>query len=1193
MRLKSIELVGFKSFVDRTVISFEGGITGIVGPNGCGKSNCVDAIRWVMGEQSAKHLRGDEMSDVIFNGSEARPATGMASIFLTFDNSDGRAPVEYASYSEIAVGRRLYRSGESEYYINKVPCRLKDIIELFLGTGIGTKAYSIVEQGQIGRIVSARPDERKMLLEEAAGISKFKLRKEAALRKIEATKQNLARLADIIAELERQKNSLYRQAKKAERYKEFADELSSLELSLAAHNYRKYTEELENIRTKLSQAVEEEASKAATVSTEESAIDSSKIELAEVERELNTLQEKTYELQNTLRLTEAQEKFTTEQLEQKRASCEAGAKKIEELKNKHSSVNEELAQANALKVQADIELASSEEDVGNIQAKCSELQQKYNDENNALEALRHSVMESVKEASEQKARAEQIERSEIELAGKIAKNQTEIDAVDKKITDVEASQLLEKHGLSEMAGTKQALKVELNSLAGDTDNLRSSLLHNEAELKEFNNRLANKRSRLSSLTELQLSFEGYESGVQAVLKKRAENRESCGILGTVSEIVETEPQYETAVGAVLGEKIQYVVVKSHEEGVGAIEYLKTEATGRSTFVPLGLRESSAESVMPTSEGVIGPLLNYVRMPDDYKKIGQYLFGDCVLVEDLKKALNIWSENGQRKTLVTMDGEVVDPHGVVSGGKGGSSSTRFLLQKREIAELTQEVERLSNEGAMREKTVSELRNRVQVNEAMINRLKNSLHSHEVEVVHKERDVLSLESELENWKKTRDRLTVEVAAFTEERDMGLKEKNELIKNISAVELRKKEAEDKISAILRELEEIKKGLLSASEELTAKKVGLASRQEQSLSLEKESRRLVELLAEIDSSISAEIAAITQNHIEISADEEALSKARESISNLIKEIDVATTAQKELKTRFDALNETLKAKEQNIREIRKLHEDAKTKLYELKLEETKASEKIYYLTREIQEKYHIEISARHSDHQLEIKKDEEEATAIERTTSRVQELKERIEKIGAVNTDAIKEYESVTSRFDFLSKQCEDLNVSLETLNKAILRINRTSKERLLETFNAVNDRFKALFPKLFRGGKAELLLLDHENVLESGIEIIAQPPGKKLQNVGLLSGGEKALTAVALIFSIFLIKPSPFCLLDEVDAPLDDANIDRFNELVREMSKISQFILITHNRRTMELADTLYGVTMEEAGISKIVSVKLETV
>ncbi|MBI2092853.1 MAG: chromosome segregation protein SMC [Deltaproteobacteria bacterium] len=1190
MRLKSLELIGFKSFVDRTVISFDAGATAIVGPNGSGKSNVCDSIRWVMGEQSAKHLRGSEMSDVIFNGSDARPATGMASVFLTFDNSDGRAPAEYASYSEITIGRRLYRSGESEYYINKVPCRLKDIIEFFLGTGVGTKAYSIVEQGQVERIVSAKPEERRQLLEEAAGISKFKMHRDSALRKIEATKQNLARLADIIAELEHQKNSLSRQARKAERYKEFADELKGLELSLSSHQYRKLSEDLVLLRDKLAKLTEEEASKGASIANEETLIDSTRIELTETERKLNSLQEKVYEHQNRMKLNEADIGFKTDQLASITARCEESAKAITELKAKALEMEAELKELNESKVNTDIELATFEEAVSAIQQKATELQNNYNNENAEIENLRRKVMEAIKIISESKARADHLERAEIDLAGKIARNQSEIDAIDKKIAEINSEALSARTDLDGMKGTKENLTVEMSSLTSDTDKIKAELLHNEAETSSLSQMLSVKKSRLASLAELRANFEGYNDGVRAVLKRRVESSEQNGILGTISEMIETEPHYETAVSAALGEKLQYVVVKSHQEGVEAIDYLKTQAVGRSTFIPLEVKLSE-ETPAPTAEGVLGPISNYVKFSADYQHVGKYLLNDMILVEDLHKALNIWQMNGHNKTLVTLDGEVINPHGVVTGGSASDGSKQFLERKREMAELATEVARLSQEVGTRNALLTDLRNRVQVNEARINQLKTTEHSQEVEFVHKERDILGLSQDLDKWQKDRDRLTIDTATISADRESGIKERSTLTEKVKESSLRQQTAETEISRLMAEAEKFKTEISAVSEELTAKKVQLASSMEQSMGLEREIKRLSDSIAEVNSSIASKMAEITDGNNDIEQTKIAISTAKEEAGQLVQEISSLASEQTKLKQDYDSSLEGLKTRELSFRESRKAFEELKSAIYELKLRETKQSEKVFYLEREIQERYHIDLASRHEDYKIDFGA-EDEKQKLEKITAFVAELKEKVEKIGAVNADAIGEYESIRQRYEFLTKQVHDLQISLETLNKAIIRINRTSKERFAETFNAVNERFKTLFPRLFHGGgRAELILVDQENVLESGIEIIAQPPGKKLQSVGLLSGGEKALVAITFIFSIFLIKPSPFCLLDEVDAPLDDANIDRFNQLVKEMAKLSQFIMITHNRRSMELADTLYGVTMEEAGISKIVSVKLE--
>ncbi|PIR16334.1 MAG: chromosome segregation protein SMC [Deltaproteobacteria bacterium CG11_big_fil_rev_8_21_14_0_20_49_13] len=1201
MRLKSLELIGFKSFVDRTVITFDAGITSVVGPNGSGKSNVVDSIRWVMGEQSAKHLRGHDMSDVIFNGSEARPATGMASVFLTFDNADGRAPAEYASYSEITIGRRLYRSGESEYYINKVPCRHKDIIEFFLGTGVGTKAYSIVEQGQVERIVSAKPEERRSLLEEAAGISKFKMHRDSALRKIEATKLNLARLADIISELESQKNSLSRQAKKAERYKIFADELKKLELSLASYQYKTWSEELSVLRTKLSSLSEDEASRGASVSNEETSIDSMRLELTETERRLNSLQERIYELQNRMRLNEAEVKFKTESLSQLRTRCEDDSQEITELKGKLETFTSELSGVNGSKVNADIKLASFEETVASIQERAAALTSEVDATNSSIESFRQEVVLSIRAISESKARLEQIDKQDADIAGAIARNQTEIDTIDKKVSELEGGMVLAEGALTDMKGTKEGISQEMSALENNNQKIKNEVLHNEASLNDIKQMFSSKSSRLVSLEELSKNFEGYEDGVRAVLKRKNEavEGEFSGVFGTISEVIETEPAYEAAVSAALGGKLQYVVVKSYQEGVAAIDYLKTASAGRSTFVPLEVRESVDASPMPTGEGVMGPLLDHVKFTDDYQKIGKYLFNDIVLVSDLDKALGVWQGNGHSKTLVTLDGEMVDPYGVVSGGSGSDSSRQFLAQKREIGELKGETARLGEEIDSKNELVSDLRRQVQVNEARLSQLKSAIHQYDVDFVHKERDVQGIMQQISNWRKDRDRLTVETAALAEKKELAAHERTTLTSKVAEAEEKQRILESDITRLTAEVEEKRNSLGLVSDELTAKKVQLAASQEQSLSLERETKRLSESIHDVNNSIASKKADIVEANIEIEQNTETLEAAKEEIGILVKDIEVSGKEQTELKLAYDRSLEDLRNKEVGLRELRKTFEETKNSIYELKLQETKSTERVFYLEREMQEKYHTDLATKFCGYDIESCREffgKEEISTVselsEKISVRATELKDKIEKIGAVNTDAIGEYEGIAQRYEFLTKQSEDLNSSIESLQKAIIRINRTSKERFVETFNAVNERFKALFPRLFHGGgRAELILIDNENVLESGIDIIAQPPGKKLQNVSLLSGGEKALVATTFIFSIFLIKPSPFCLLDEVDAPLDDANIDRFNQLVREMSRLSQFIMITHNRRSMELADTLYGVTMEEPGISKIVSVKLE--
>lgn len=1183
MRLKSLELVGFKSFVSRTVVNFEDGITGIVGPNGTGKSNVVDAIRWVMGEQSAKHLRGSNMGDVIFNGTETRPPMGMASVFLTFDNSDGRAPAEYADYTEITVGRRLYRSGESEYYINKTPCRLKDIIDLFLGTGIGTRAYAIVEQGMIGQILTSKPEDRRILIEEAAGISKFKVRKEAALRKMESTKANLDRLSDILGELERQMNSLYRQAKKAERFKKYSDELRGLELTVSAHQYKELREELDELKAKLDNIKEIEVAGGSKLSSEEADIESLRIKLSELEVDMDRVQEALYEKQNEFQLAEADISYKVKEVETLADQTGRWASEIEDMKGKMGAWRDELSLANSEKVAADLKANSAEEDLYKVDTELEDLRNQHHQMVILLEDNRKKVFECIERVSSNNTHVEQLKRRAIEVEGWIAKDQAEIDKIDDQIKELEGK-ISTCSG--DVSGTKQ-LRLELGEeigAAGETLKKQNEELERvEKKVAALKEDLGNKRSRLFSLEELQKNHEGYKEGVRAVLKRQEEAEAFEGVVGTINEIVETKPEYENAVGAVLGEKLQYVVVKSHEVGVEAIDYLKAQVSGRSTFVPMGLRGEQNIPQVAEGEGVIGPLMNYVNYADDYKRIIGYLFNDVVLVEDLKKALSLWIDKGSNYTLVTLDGEVIDPAGVITGGVSGNGSRQLMALRREVKELAGLVLSLTSELGIEEQMLSKLRERVGGLKGNIEKLEQESHHEELKFVTQQKDLHHLEQQLSYLEAQRDKLTVEVVALAEERIAVKREKEAAGAAFEAGSKEKAELELKVSRDNQKENDLRGKLQELMQRRTELNLGVKTEGEKARTLDKEVNRLVHALAEAHTGIASRYSDITSASCTVKTSNVGVDCKRKYLSCLIESIGSMKNKHAEIKNKYDEALALLREKEASARNLRRSHEEQVKGMHEVELSFTQKQEKLNYMCREIFDRYRVDLERSHLEHLS----DEIE---LEESAQRVEELKEKIDKIGSVNVDAINEYENLKARYDFLKTQYDDLTASVEDLHKAVQKINRTSRVRFAEAFASVDERFQKLFPKLFEGGKARLVLTDEQNILDSGVDIIAQPPGKKLQSISLLSGGEKALTAVALVFALFLHHPSPFCLLDEVDAPLDDANIDRFNELIREMTKLSQFILITHNKRTMELADTLYGVTMEERGTSKVISISL---
>jgi chromosome segregation protein len=1183
MRIKRLELVGFKSFVDPTVVDFDSPIVGVVGPNGCGKSNIVDAIRWVMGEMSAKSLRGRAMEDVIFNGSEKRPPLGMAEVSLTFSTEDGIAPADYAGFSEITISRRLYRSGDSEYLINKVPSRLRDVVDLFLGTGVGHKAYSVIEQGKIDYVINAKPEDRRLLIEEAAGVSKFKARKEAALRKMEGTEQNLARLKDIFNEVNRQINSLDRQVKKAERYKELKNELRELELKLASIHHRELSREVTELKALLEDWTAKETGSGAQLAAFEADLERGRLELVEKDREYNTLQERFFEVSSRLNLLQAQQEFRDKERKGLEELKQQSLLEIEEMKGRLATL--ELEKEEQEKNRAAVEGAAAELQL------LETVEKEFRDFESGRDAVLENLdrlKEEVHQLGSQLVRLEGekklYDERKVTLKGQIAGVEVESEETNRRFRE-QRSLLDQKSALLEQAARQvQSLKEEIENarseLAGQHE--KREILSRELDLRR--EELLLKRSRLKSLLDLERNFEGYEEGVRTVLKIKKERGREDSIFGVVADFIETAPRYEMAVSAALGEKLQYVIVKSHEEGVEAINTLKAESSGRSTFIPLEVRDRSIDDFPSHGQkGVVGPLLDLVRLKPDYQRIGQYLLGDVILVESLQDALSLWRSNGHKKTLVTLDGEVVDPFGVVSGGTSGIRGKILLEKKREIKELRALTAELEEEIGLKEDTLSQLEGTL--SELTLTLEQFSRRSHEEEVKRR-----TLETERAHCEEEFRRLEEDFSKYNEELirlRSDLEKTEDLIGQCESRRLelaaKRREEEAEIAAREERLSEAEQRLKASQERLTAARVQAAAASERKAMAERERERLLQIEEELHQRIEQKMAAITEAHQKMSLLDRSVEESSAEIQVLKKTADELAVTQENARSRYESLAASIQEKESRIRDLRKETDLAKSHTGDLRVTLSRAETELTHLERQILEKYSVDLKETAATFAgTEIDKTSEEA--------RLAELKEKIERLGDVNLGAIPEYEKLRTRQEFLSKQIEDLENSLASLKKAIHRINQTTKKRFEETFALVNERFQTLFPRLFQGGRAELRFSQDQDLLQAGVELLVQPPGKKLSHVGLLSGGEKALSAVAFVFSIFLVKPSPFCILDEVDAPLDDANTERFHRLISEMTSRTQFILITHNRRTMEKADLLYGVTMQEPGVSQLVSVRL---
>ena len=1188
MKIKRLTIHGFKSFVDKTTLDFSRGTSAIIGPNGCGKSNIVDAIRWVIGEQNPRHLRGKTMEDVIFNGSDTRRPLGMAEVVLTFSNESGTAPAHYAGFTEIEVARRLYRSGESEYYINKVQSRLRDVQDLFADTGIGTRAYSIVEQGQVGWLVSAKPEERRAIFEEAAGINKFKNKKQAALRRLESTRENLTRVGDIIGEVKRQLGSLKRQARKAERYREMAGELKEVELTLYSLELGRLTGLLEEISGRLRALGDEEVALGAALAAKEGLAEELRAEYLSAESEFKGVRERVYELEKRIQAEERSGALVEMRLEELKRNEERLAAETVELGERVEREAGEIERLRAAKAslakEMEAEAAGCEEASARLAELVSELGSRE-EANRAdrTEALRlgtrladitHAIGALLKEAEN--------------LREKEARASSEREAVSAALRENEAPAAELEDRLREAVGRKDLI-------AGEMEREAERLAALEAERGSLDERhtrardeLARASSRLAALEEMERNFENLRGGARSIMLREDKK----GVYGILADCFSANPGFERAVEAVLGARLQYVVVESQAEGIEAIEYLKREGAGRGSFVPVKNLKPAPAPVPVQSSSYIPAgtmeLAGEVNVKEGYEAIIRNLIGDALFVEDLPTAMEIWKANGIYRTLVTRDGDIIDPQGIITGG-GGSGGDMGILEKRaEIKAMGAEIARLEGE-------VAGLKADLDRTGANLAEAKRGLEEKRERLHEAELEALGAESEHRRRAEEAARLTARLASLTGEigeAERGLKETSERMAELSSQREELEESlramEEKTAGQAGEIARLTEARETLAGEVTELKVALAQSRERYGAVEKELEGRVSAAEELQRRIEARAAEIAGAREEAAAKEEELRSIKGVIEGLLAEVETVRREEVASGEALGALDGRIKALEGELREVRSRSQDLLELKGELTIEARELDMKIANIKEKAREKYDVELA------DLAAAPDAPEGAAAGRDAEALRatrdSLRDRIAALGNVNLSALDEFEELETRHNFLIEQQADLENSVESLMKAIYRINRTTRERFRRSFDEINAKFKESFPKFFKGGKAELRLTEGVDILDAGIEIVVQPPGKRLQNIGLLSGGEKALTATSLIFAIFLTKPSPFCLLDEVDAPLDDANINRFNAFVREMSELSQFLLITHNKNTMEIADTLYGVTMEEPGVSRIVTLSL---
>lgn len=1184
MKIKKLEAYGFKSFSEKMEIDFPAGVTAVVGPNGCGKSNVVDAIRWALGEQSPKQLRGKSMEDVIFNGSETKKPLGMAEVVLTFSNENGHSIPEYLDFSEIAVGRRLFRSGESEYTINKVPCRLKDITDLFLGTGIGHRAYSIVEQGKMDFVLNAKPEERRILIEEAAGITKYKDRKATALRKMEATQQNLLRLSDVIGEIKRQMNSLNRQAKKAERYKGYREEMRVLELGQAAQTCRDFEAQRKEMEASMQEMQDAEVKAGTEIREVEAAVERTKVNLLDLERDLTVQQERLGENENAIQSREREIELSFQEKENLQKQIVRAEEEIGKLSQQKESAAQEIRNCEEIGSDIESKLALDRELLTGKETVLAEKKSSHAEAEAALAIRKNELVDLLTRQAHLKNSLVDLQRHCEEFSRRREKIARERGEGEQKVEEIQLLMDQQEHQLAERRNARMETEKERAAKVNRKEELQVSLKTLQASLAQDQERLNRESSRLNSLLELQKNFEGYQEGVRAILLKRqAQGGLQNGICGLVEDIVETDPRYEVVVESVLGEKLQHIIVQNHEESLKAIEFLKGQGAGRSSFIPLQVKTHPAAQASSAPDEKATPLLELVRVKEDFASLAYFLFGDVWVVPDLRQAIELWNRDSIWKTLVTLDGEVLHPSGVVTGGSKEQIGSGTFHRKREIRDLIQGTEELRRQVVSREQEQERILSDLREFESSIEDLTQALHQEDLQIVGETKELDQHKLELKRWGQTIETLQWEESQLADECLAVQQEARENEAALEELTRRKAEEEEELRRKEGELQQLKGEIEELFAAVTEVKVQVVALQEKKQNLEQNLERAQRLHQETDSYLRHRRDEKQDNLARIGESEERKQKAEAEQSRLLA---VHQDLQQQLEERKELLRAEREKLEHHEREWKECR-DSQQRLQEeksgLSMKRMELDLNLKHLLSTVEEKHRIpssEFLAREIDRDYFAPEIEE----------RLAELKSLMESMGEVNLLAIQEYEESRVRLEFLTEQEGDLIQSMASLDQAIKKINRTSRKRFAVTFAAVNEKFKEMFKILFNGGRAEMVLTDEANLLETGVEIIVQPPGKKLQNVNLLSGGEKALTAVALIFSLFFINPSPFCLMDEVDAPLDDANIGRFNRMIKELATQYQIVLVTHNKRTMEMADTLYGVTMEEPGISKLISVRL---
>lgn len=1182
MYLKRLELYGFKSFADKTVLEFMPGITSVIGPNGSGKSNISDAIKWVLGEQSMKSLRGAKSEDIIFAGTQNRKSLGYAECSIVFDNQDGKLPIEYA---EVTVTRRIYRSGETGYFINKTPCRLKDILELFMDTGIGKDGYSIIGQGKIDEILSNKSEDRRHIFEEASGIVKYRVRKQETEKKLEQTKLNLLRINDILSEIEGKMEPLKAQSEKAKKFLDLREELKNIEIGLSLYNIDMAKEKIEIISKDLNllneQLITEENKKEELQELKEKL----KQEIEAFNIQIEEMQNIGFESTNKIERLNSEINVAKERIEANKENYDRYWKEIEELETKSKELVEEKEQKTSKKQNLFENKKKFEQELNQKQKELDELTSKLSKKEIQIEEQKQKVefntdlrYEKLNQINTQNANFENLEKRDKIIKEELSNLISELD--DQRMNRTEISKTF-----TEIEAAREKVRKAMEEITQKKEESNQKIAQYDCTIHQIENEIRLKQSRYQFLNETEREKEGYNKSVKSLLLDCEKNVNLAkGMHGVLANLLTVSKEYGTAIEMSLGQSLQNIVTDTEQTAKKLVEYLRNNNLGRASFLPISsMKGKKIEKINQKNiTGVIGIASDLVKYDAIYEQIILNLLGRTVVVENMDVAIALAKQNNDSFKIITLKGDVINPSGSITGGSVATRTVNILGRKEEINQLAKEIQKEKESLETIQKEKEEYVTSIETILEEAAGLEKQIADTEIIYATEKQKVVSLEESITKLETRRDKLREEQQKNSEEKQNITLIKQTIEKEISNIE----EENEQLNQVITEFATLnvdnQKYIDDLNFDITNLKISVSSFDESQNSIDEIVQRIEQEIQ--NNRISTENK--KQLRQKILGENEELAQSIQNIIGQIQktkeEVRNSGTKVEELKKLRVDKNEEQNKTEDTQKQQSKIMDDLKEQITKIELKKSKIELEMENTINKMWEDYELT-----PNQVTQYAKPENVAL----TTKKVNHLRNEIKGLGSINIDAIEEYKQTSQRYDFMCEQRLDLENASAKLKKMIAEMTTNMKEQFISQFKLINQNFKETFVQLFGGGQAELKLTDEDNVLECGIDIEVQPPGKKLQNMMLLSGGEKAFTAIALLFAILKINPAPFCVLDEIEAALDDVNVYRFADYLKQFAKQTQFLIITHRKGTMEAADTVYGITMEENGISKLLSMKLK--